>query len=115
MNVIVKPIMYLLFCLALLSFINILLIFITVNQTSIVLNEAVYIVETYGNNTEEINSNINELEEKYNNKYIIELQNLENQEYTQSTNVIVTTQYDYIARNHSIDISKNQVVMNKQL
>lgn len=115
MNVIVKPIMYLMFCCALLSFINILLIFITVNQTSIVLNEAVYIVETYGEDIDGINREINELETKYNNEFQVTLEYMTDQEYTKSTNVEVMTTYEYIARNHSIEITKNEVVMNKQL
>lgn len=112
MSVIVKPIMFFMFCCALCSFINVLLIFITVNQTTMVLNEAIYVVETYGSSSA---TYIQELEEKYSNKFDITLEYMEEQEFKDSTNVVVTTEYEYIARDRTIEIKQNEIVMNKQL
>lgn len=115
MNVIVKPVMYFMFCIAMLFFINILLLFITTNEATMVLSEAVYIVESNGSNVEAIASDITQLETKHNNEFNIELEYISNQQYLESTNVVVTTTYNYIGRDHSVEINKNEVVMNKQI
>lgn len=115
MNVIIKPIMYFMFCCAMMFFINILLLFITTNEATMVLSEAVYIVESNGSDVASMQSDINELEITHNNEFSIELEYLTNQEYLDSTNVVVTTTYNYIGRDHSVEINKNEVVMNKQI
>ena len=114
MNVIIKPIMFFLFIMWFLLFVNILVINIVQNNVGIILQEASYAVESSGSNKDLMEEKIREIENK-NQGYEIELQYQDNNDFRDTTKVTVSYEYDYIALDKTREVTKSNIVMNKQI
>jgi hypothetical protein len=115
MEVFVKPIMFFIFVSLFLVFLNIVFIFVSYNNVAIILEEATIIVEKNGNNTQLIKQELNDLMYKYNNKYTYKTEFINQQNFLESTRIVISKEYKYIGRNKYINIEKTSIAMNKQM
>ena len=115
MEVIVKPIMFFIFISLFLIFLNIVFIFVSYNNVGIILEEATIIVEKNGSNTQRINQELGDLMHKYEHKYSYKTEFMNQQNFLESTRIIITKEYKYIGRDKRINIEKSSIAMNKQM
>ncbi len=115
MNTLIKPIMFFIFIMGLIFFLNIVLLFVRINQTDIILNKVSYIVQKDVNDVSELTKDINKLKLQYNNEFNVEYQYYYDNEFLDSTQVEVSTIYHYLGRKKDVTIKKNTIVMNQQM
>lgn len=115
MEVLVKPIMFFIFVSLFLVFLNLVFIFVNYNNIGIVLDEATIIVEKSGSNIQLINQELGDLMHKYQHKYTYKTEFMNQQNFLESTRIIITKEYKYIGRDKYINIEKSSIAMNKQI
>ena len=115
MEVFVKPIMFFIFVSLFLIFLNIVSIFVNYNNVAIVLQEATIIVERGGNNTQLITQELSDLMYKYDHKYNLKTEFFNQQNFLDSTKIIILKEYKYIGSKKIINIEKSTIAMNKQM
>lgn len=115
MNTITKPFLFFVFIMGFIFFINLVLLFITINQTNMFMDDAALIAENNASNIEQAQQEINSLVKENDNKFQASFEYYYDNEYLDSTKLIVTTEYDYLGRNKVIPITTSKIIMNKQI
>lgn len=115
MNTITKPILFLTFILCFMYFLNLTLLFVTINKTDMVLNRVSYIVEKNGSDKNAIKSEVDALLSSYKTNYEVSYDYEENDDFRDVTKITIKTMYKYIGRDKQVEIEKSNVVMNTQM
>ncbi len=113
MNTITKPFMFLVFVMGLIFFINIVLLNITINKADVFMQKSSYILEKNNLDINKSKSEISKLENASN--YEVTFKYYYDDKYLDAVKLNVKTEYDYIGRDHTVDINKEKLVLNKQL
>ena len=115
MESLIRPLLFFVFMTLFLIFVNIVLIYMTYNNVGIILNEATYIVEKNGSEVQKIETELDQLMQDHNDKFTYELRYMNEQNFLQSTKVIISKEYKYLGRNKTLTIQKSSIAMNKQI
>lgn len=115
MNSITKPIMFLIFIIMLLWFINIVLIFIDYNRLNFFVQQGEVIVETTGFDSVAISKELSKLNSKYHNKFSYSIHEQDGKDYASSLIFDASIKHKNIYNRKSFDIKKRTLITNKQL
>ncbi len=115
MNVFTKPIMFFFFIICFIWFINVVLIFVQLNQMEVFLQSSALIVEKNGDDIESTEEEISQLNDQYNNKYIIKLEPIDGDQFLDSFELEIEYDYQYFGSRKDRQLKRKTIITNKQM